>query len=214
MSVNYRQFIYLTSSVIFLGQFHAGNALSETVSGQSTLFASQKVSEKESRLQSSVLEIAQAADPNQDRFPQPLPDSELPEPEEDVPVLPPTDLTPEPISPEASEADVSVETVEVVGSTIFTPEDWAEFTAPLEGQTVTVAELNAAVAAITQLYQDEGYLTSRAILPQQEVVDGVVQIQIIEGTLEDIQIEGNQRVKTGYISRRVNLGVGTPLNVV
>lgn len=213
MGVKYRKFLYLTSGVILLGQLNAGEASAEISFSADDLKDIERIASQTEGWQKQLLDVAQVSDPNQERFPQPLPEPELTEPEEEEPVLPSSETEIEPSSPDVSEAEVEVTAIEVTGSTIYTPEDWGEFTQPLEGRTVTVAELSAAADAITRLYQDEGYLTSRAILPQQEVVDGVVQIQVIEGSLEEIQIEGNQRVQSGYISSRVELGVDTPLNV-
>jgi len=213
MGVKYRKFSYLVSGFILLGQLNAGQASAEISFSADDLKDIETIASNTEELPEQLLDIAQVSDPNQDRFPQPLPEPDLTDPEEEEPVLPPSETETEPISPDVSEAEVEVTAIEVTGSTIYTPEDWDEFTQPLEGRTVTVAELRAAADAITRLYQDEGYLTSRAILPQQEVVDGVVQIQVIEGSLEEIQIEGNRRVKSDYISSRAELGVDTPLNV-
>jgi len=213
MGVKYRKFSYLASWVILLVQLNAGQASAEISFSADDLKDIETIAGNTEELPEKLLDIAQVSDPNQDRFPQPLPEPELTDPEGEEPVLPPSETETEPISPDVSSSEVEVTAIEVTGSTIYTPEDWQEFTQPLEGRTVTVAELRAAADAITRLYQDEGYLTSRAILPQQEVVDGVVQIQVIEGSLEEIQIEGNRRVKSDYISSRAALGVDTPLNV-
>jgi hemolysin activation/secretion protein len=213
MGVKYRKFSYLASWIILLGQLNAGQASAEISFSADDLKDIETIAGNTEELPEQLLDIAQVSDPNQDRFPQSLPEPELTDPEEEEPVLPPSETETEPISPDVSEAEVEVTAIEVTGSTIYTSEDWDEFTQPLEGRTVTVAELRAAADAITRLYQNEGYLTSRAILPQQEVVDGVVQIQVIEGSLEEIQIEGNRRVKSDYISSRAELGVDTPLNV-
>jgi len=213
MGVKYRKFSYLASWVILLVQLNAGQASAEISFSADDLKDIETIAGNTEELPEKLLDIAQVSDPNQDRFPQPLPEPELTDPEGEESVLPPSETETEPISPDVSSSEVEVTAIEVTGSTIYTPEDWQEFTQPLEGRTVTVAELRAAADAITRLYQDEGYLTSRAILPQQEVVDGVVQIQVIEGSLEEIQIEGNRRVKSDYISSRAALGVDTPLNV-
>lgn len=213
MGVKYRKFSYLASWIILFGQLNAGQASAEISFSADDLKDIETIAGNTEELPEQLLDIAQVSDPNQDRFPQSLPEPELTDPEEEEPVLPPSETETEPISPDVSEAEVEVTAIEVTGSTIYTSEDWDEFTQPLEGRTVTVAELRAAADAITRLYQNEGYLTSRAILPQQEVVDGVVQIQVIEGSLEEIQIEGNRRVKSDYISSRAELGVDTPLNV-
>jgi len=212
MDVRYRNFIYLFSAALLLSNLNTRKALAEVSLDAATLRRFEWLSGPVEQSQGSILDISQVSDPNQDRFPQPLPEPELPALEDAEPVLPPSESETE-ISPETVEAEVTVTAIEVTGSTIYTLEDWGEFTQPLQGRTVTVAELSAAAEAITRLYRNEGYLTSRAVLPRQEIVDGVVQIQVIEGSLEAIEVEGNQRVSSNYIINRVNLGVDTPLNV-
>ncbi len=83
---------------------------------------------------------------------------------------------------------------------------------PFEGRNLTLEQLRQVADAITQLYLDRGYITSRAILVDQAITNGIVQIRVIEGSLEEIQIEGTRRVKPNYIRSRVQLGAGTPLS--
>lgn len=107
---------------------------------------------------------------------------------------------------------IPVNKIEVTGSTIFTPKDWQPITAPLEGREVTLEELRQAADSITQLYLERGYITSRAILVDQTIENGVVQIRVVEGRLERIEIEGNQHVKEEYIRSRIRLGAKAPLS--
>jgi hemolysin activation/secretion protein len=83
---------------------------------------------------------------------------------------------------------------------------------PFEGRNLTLEQLRQVADTITQLYLDRGYITSRAILVDQAITNGIVQIRVIEGSLEEIQIEGTRRVKPDYIRSRVQLGAGTPLS--
>jgi hemolysin activation/secretion protein len=162
------------------------------------------------------------ADPNDDRFLQPSPVPQPVTPEEQAPVVPtpvPTpapspEPTPAPTAPDESAPRVSVQRIEVIGSTIFSEDDFAPITQPFEGRSLTVEELRSIADRITQLYLDGGYITSRAILVADQTVTeaGIVQIQVVEGSLENIEIEGNERVNAGYIRGRVRLGGRTPLN--
>lgn len=146
-----------------------------------------------------------------DRFLQPQPPPR-PLPDEAVPLTPtPAPTPPEALPPQTS-TEVFVQAIEVVGSTIFTPNDFAPIVAPIEGETVTLEQLQGVADQITQLYLDGGYITSRAVLTAQEVQAGMVQIQVIEGSLETIEVEGNQQVNTAYIRDRITLGGRTPLN--
>ncbi|NER79527.1 MAG: ShlB/FhaC/HecB family hemolysin secretion/activation protein [Leptolyngbya sp. SIO1D8] len=146
--------------------------------------------------------------PNQDRLPQPLPDPEDAIPPDTTSPITPT--TPPTTDIPGSDVTVSVTQIEVIGSTVFTATDFEPLVSPLEGRDASLNELQALAEAITQLYFEQGYLTSRAVLSEQEVTDGTIQIQVIEGTISDIQIEGNQQTNTSYLKRRLALGTGTP----
>ncbi|ACK70073.1 Polypeptide-transport-associated domain protein ShlB-type [Gloeothece citriformis PCC 7424] len=104
---------------------------------------------------------------------------------------------------------ILIEKVQVEGSTVFTSEDFAPIIQPIEGKTVTQQQLREVVSAITQLYINEGYLNSRAVLVG--ISDGVAVIAISEGTIGNIEIEGTTRLQN-YVRSRIELGIGTPLN--
>jgi hemolysin activation/secretion protein len=76
-----------------------------------------------------------------------------------------------------------------------------------------LADLQALADTLTQRYLDQGYITSRAILDKAGIQDGVVPIQVVEGSLEKIDIEGAHYIKPSYIRKRVKLGAGKPLNM-
>ncbi len=62
------------------------------------------------------------------------------------------------------------------------------------------------------MYLDRGYITSRAILTNQEIRNGLVEIQVIEGSLEKIEVQGTKRLNPNYVRSRIALGVGKPLS--
>ncbi len=148
-------------------------------------------------------------DPNQDRFLQPPPTLPLPTPTEKEPPILPTP-TPE-ASPAQPDVTIPVKSIEVIGSTILGPEELDPIVQPYEGRSLTLEQLRTVADAITQLYLNQGYITSRAVLVDQTITDGVVRIRVIEGSLERIDVEGNRRVNTSYIRDRIQLGAKTPL---
>jgi hemolysin activation/secretion protein len=150
-----------------------------------------------------------AGDPNQQKFPQPIPNSEP------LPQNPEPPIQPNPI-PETAVPDVSgtiqVEKIEVTGSTIFKPEQLNAITKSVTGRAVTVDELRQVAEAITQLYLARGYITSRAVLVNQKITAGVVNIRVIEGGIEKIEIQGTKRLNPDYVRSRVALGISQPLS--
>ncbi|MHC5728764.1 MAG: ShlB/FhaC/HecB family hemolysin secretion/activation protein, partial [Nostoc sp.] len=106
-----------------------------------------------------------------------------------------------------------VDRIEVVGSTVFKPEEFATVTAPFVGRELTFAELLQVRDAITKLYADRGYVTTGALIIPQTVEVGAIKIQVIEGSLQEIKIIGNRRLSSKYIRDRIQLGAGKPLNI-
>lgn len=149
-------------------------------------------------------------DPNQDRFLQdaPAPTQEPPSiPEETQPPPAP------PADPPAPEQLIPVQRVEVSGSSILTDAELQTITAAVEGRSVSLNELRQVADRITEIYLNRGYITSRAVVPAgQTIENGVVRIQVIEGRLGRIDVEGNQRLKTRYITSRIQLGANPPLS--
>ncbi|WP_460194351.1 ShlB/FhaC/HecB family hemolysin secretion/activation protein [Thermosynechococcus sp. FA-CM-4201] len=148
--------------------------------------------------------------PTQQDIQPPLPDPP-PLPPTSPPVFEPPPLPPSP-APESESILIPVQKIVVEGSTIFGPAEFDPIIKPLEGRQVTLAELQGAADAITRLYLEGGYLTSRAVLGEQVARDGVITIQVLEGRLEDIRIEGNKGIIQRYIRSRIALGAGVPLN--
>lgn len=147
---------------------------------------------------------------------------ELPEPgaPPEAPVeLPPGAPAPEEQPPQPEEKKepygvrVFVKEIRLTGNTVFNTEELKRLTAPYEGRTVTSSELEDLRVALTRYYIDHGYLNSGAVLPDQKVVDGVVNMVIVEGRLTGIEITGNRFLSDDYIKDRLELGAGPPLNV-
>ena len=108
----------------------------------------------------------------------------------------------------------AVSDFKIIGSTILSPQDLESIAQSIPHKTATLADLNQATDAITQLYAQRGFATSRAILPPQKLENnGTVTLQIIEGWLGEIQINGNQQLQPSYVKSRLRLAAGSPLNL-
>ena len=60
------------------------------------------------------------------------------------------------------------------------------------GQQVSYADLQRLLDDINSLYREKGIYTATALLPQQQIKQGVVNITLVEGKLENILFEGNE----------------------
>jgi hemolysin activation/secretion protein len=104
-----------------------------------------------------------------------------------------------------------VRTIVVDNSTVFSQEELAAAVQPFEGRMLTLAELQEAANAVTQLYLNAGYLTSNAEVSPQDIVAGVAKIRVVEGFVEDIRVQGTERLTT-YVQQRVALADLRPVN--
>ena len=76
--------------------------------------------------------------------------------------------------------------VTVDGATLLSAQELERFYATLIGRTVSVADMFAVAAAIENDYRDKGYVTTRALLPEQQIEGGAVRILVVEGFIADI----------------------------
>ncbi len=125
--------------------------------------------------------------------------------------------TPTPTTPEVPDGGnqntITVQKFEFSGNTAFSNEELAELTKSFTNHPITFAELLNARTAITQLYVEKGYVTSGAFIPPQSLTEGTIKIEIVEGELEDIQVNGIHRLSSNYIRSRLGLATKKPLNV-
>ena len=130
------------------------------------------------------------------------------------PALPIVPLTPETGVPtQPGTVQVFVKFVHVIGSTVFSDAEIAKVTAPFTNRTLLTEDLERLRLSLTLLYINKGYLTSGAIIPDQDVALGVITVQIIEGKLTRIDIEGNRWFRSSYLSDRLSLGSRTPVTL-
>ena len=141
--------------------------------------------------------------------PEPLPET-TPQPDDPIQLERPSAVPSEDNAPPIS---FQLNDVQVLGSTVLDSEI-QELVEPLEGQNVTFSDLLALRTAITQLYIDQGYISSGAFIPSnQSLEEGIVQIQIVEGAIEQLQINGLGRLREGYIRSRLARATQAPLNI-
>ncbi len=129
-------------------------------------------------------------------------------------ILPQIPLAPQqPLVPPSGALRLFVHDIHVTGSTVFSDAELADVTAPYRNRELTSDDLERVRLALTLLYVNRGYLTSGAVIPDQDVSFGVIVIQIVEGTLSRIQVEGNRWFRSAYLRNRVARGVSTPVSI-
>ena len=138
--------------------------------------------------------------------PQPLPPRQNPLEDLEAPPLPESVLD--------IPGTIVVEQFVFAGNTVFSQEELNRAIAEFTDRPVSFARLVEAANAITKLYVERGYITSGAYLPAQNLDTGEVAIQIVEGSLAEIEVNITEgRLTKNYIRDRLINRIGTPLNI-
>jgi hemolysin activation/secretion protein len=99
------------------------------------------------------------------------------------------------------------------GNTAFDDATLAAVLADYTGRTLSTEELILARDAVTRHYIAEGYVNSGAVLPDQTVEDGVIELEIVEGRLGEVVVEGLESLDPSFVEDRLRLSAGVPLDV-
>lgn len=79
------------------------------------------------------------------------------------------------------------------------------------GGVFTVGQLQAVADAITNYYRERGFVLATAIIPVQDVQEGVVRLELLVGLLGEVKVEGNKRYSTAALQRPFQKLQGIPV---
>ncbi|MDM8517082.1 ShlB/FhaC/HecB family hemolysin secretion/activation protein [Desulfobacterales bacterium HSG16] len=117
----------------------------------------------------------------------------------------------------SSVASVLVTKFDIRGNTIFTEDELHKLLAPWIGKKISAEELQDAKNAVTRYYIDRGYINSGAVIPDQELRNGVIILKITEGRLTKTKVTGNSWLKDSFVLKRLKPATNTtnePLNIL
>ncbi len=140
---------------------------------------------------------------------------ELPIPTESDTAAPSLDRpAPEALPPSvAPELTVDVRAIRVTGNTVLSGDAIAEAVRPFTNRSLAAPDIEALAAAVTDLYVAAGYVTSGAVVPDQDFAGGVLTLQVIEGRIGALRVEGESRLRRSAIRRDVWPDERAPLDV-
>ena len=100
----------------------------------------------------------------------------------------------------AAEATFSVSGYHVEGNTVLPPEK-LDFLTNYTGPAVSFSRVRDGLGELQLLYRDLGYPTISVTLPQQRLTNGIVEVKVIEGKLESINVVSNRFFSSNNILR-------------
>lgn len=97
---------------------------------------------------------------------------------------------PKPGDEDRSDPQLLINRVEIKGVKVIALQKLEAPFQPLLGKLVRFERLQQAINEASNLYRDGGYFTSRLILPQGALKDGVLTVQAVEGFIEKVDVVG------------------------
>jgi len=89
--------------------------------------------------------------------------------------------------------------------------EWAEPLSRFRGREITLQEVQALATKIEADYRRRGYVTTVVYIPPQKLENKTLTIQVVEGKMGELIIEGNRWVSESRIRSRWNIPKGAPL---
>ena len=90
----------------------------------------------------------------------------------------------------AERVTFTLNSITMDGNTVFDQSHFQGLYNEQLGQTVSLADMINLADKITAEYRNEGYILTRAVVPEQEVKNGNIRIQVIEGFISKVNIQG------------------------
>ncbi len=127
---------------------------------------------------------------------------------------PQIDIEAEKVRPEAEAGPAfMLKGVKITGSSIFKPEDFENTYEPYIGKEVTFKEIETIGQKIKEEYKKKGYFTTIVYVPEQDIVDGKVEIRISEGMAGEVKVEGNKWFSASMIRKYIHVKKNELLDV-
>lgn len=79
------------------------------------------------------------------------------------------------------------------GMTVYSDEDIKPLYADMLGQQISLADVYGIAERLTVKYRNDGYILTQVVVPAQTIQGGVARLQVVEGFVDDISIEGEPR---------------------
>ncbi|MEM8828732.1 MAG: ShlB/FhaC/HecB family hemolysin secretion/activation protein [Cyanobacteria bacterium P01_G01_bin.19] len=124
---------------------------------------------------------------------------------------PPNQL-PDSTAPEVN-VEFEVKQFKLEGNNVLTAEAIEAILKDYRDRPITFADLLELETKLTRLYTEQGYINSAFVIPAQNIEQGIVKINAIEGRVEQINVKVNGRLKESYVRSRLQRGTKSPLNI-
>lgn len=99
------------------------------------------------------------------------------------------------------------------GMTVYSQDELTKLYAAQLNQNISLADVYGIAARLTAKYRNDGYVLTQVVVPPQTIEDGAVRLQVVEGFVDQVVVEGNlTNSERRLIESYANRVKGQPLN--
>jgi hemolysin activation/secretion protein len=116
--------------------------------------------------------------------------------------------------PGAEKLKLKLTKVIITGNTVYSTAELLALFRPALNKEIALSDLQNLVYEVTQKYRHDGYILSHAFLPPQRIQNGVVQVEVIEGFVNEVTVTGDPgRVKPLLQAYGAKVAASRPLRL-
>lgn len=90
----------------------------------------------------------------------------------------------------AQKINFVLKSVAIEGSDIYSAKEITSLYGDKVGTKISLADVYSIAANLTSKYRNDGYILTQVIVPPQTISNGDVRLQVVEGTLDQIKVDG------------------------
>jgi len=103
-----------------------------------------------------------------------------------------------------SEKTIFLKSINIAGNKKYSDEKIIKYFENLINKDVTFTDLYRASLNVQSLYRENGYVTTRVIIPKQDFIKGKIKVIVVESYLEDIVVNGGTEGTREYVRYMVS----------
>ncbi len=107
---------------------------------------------------------------------------------------------------------VMINKITVSGNTLLPQSEIDKIIKPFEGKEMTLRDMQKVADLVTDAYRKKGFITTRAILHPQKVINNTLEITVVQGLMGNLELRGNRYFKKQSFIKRISLKKGDPFN--
>ena len=109
----------------------------------------------------------------------------------------------------------TLKNIKIDGEALYDPSVYNTVTADRMGQTISLADVYEIATALTNSERNNGYILTQIIVPPQTIDGGSVTLQVVEGYIDNVNVEGTDDPSAIALVRRYasKIKTGQALNV-